>query len=242
MQAEYIAFRNPLVRALSQFLYVDGGEPVTLTFQSGLNVPQRQGQAGAAGVPPARLDPARARRGEDADHGVRLARIAPNGTAPKVAFEFRRKGSAPLAHRRDALGEQGPGYVTARIRTPGTGELRLRYGAARPRAVDPRPLTEKALGRRARTTSSAAMRVPATLRCTPSEERTETSRLPMRIVGVQRPAGVSRWASGTMRTASRPAAAWATAACDGGGVDLARGSRGTGSESQRTSHRARRAQ
>ncbi|HEV2061520.1 MAG TPA: hypothetical protein VGR12_01600, partial [Solirubrobacteraceae bacterium] len=35
-QAEYIAFRNPAVRALSQFLLIDGGDPVTRTFQTGL--------------------------------------------------------------------------------------------------------------------------------------------------------------------------------------------------------------
>ena len=137
MQAEYISARNPLVQALSQFLLVDGGDPVSLTFQSGLRY--RDGKAKpalAAYKLPMWLPKRAARRGATIPV-FGLARVAPNGTPQTMAVQFRAKGSRTWRTIATRPVTRDRGYLRTHVRLPGTGALRLLWGrtAGRPLGV-----------------------------------------------------------------------------------------------------------
>jgi hypothetical protein len=134
-QAEYLSWRNGNVRALSQFLLVDGGDPVGLTFQSGLEwIDGRKKPSYRA----YRLPLWMPRRHAPAGTRVRvwgLARPAANGTAPSFDIEFRRRGTRNWRKLATRAGSADRGYLDTRIRLPGTGLIRLRSGGAVSRAV-----------------------------------------------------------------------------------------------------------
>ncbi|MBA3327776.1 MAG: cellulase family glycosylhydrolase, partial [Solirubrobacterales bacterium] len=137
-QSDYIAFRNPLVRAVSQFLLVDdapvpGVDPrknprdAYLTFQSGLRTlggkpkPSQRAYRTPLHVVDARIRPgARAR----VFGQVRPARAAQR---ERVRIQWRRKGSKrwrTLATR-TVSGPQH--FLNVRLRVPASGALRLRW-------------------------------------------------------------------------------------------------------------------
>jgi Cellulase (glycosyl hydrolase family 5) len=130
-EAEYIAFRNPGVRALSQFLLVDGGEPVTRTFQTGLRTHGGRAKPAHRGY---RFPIHVVRRGRRMTVWG-LARPAPRDARPRYGIEFRRRGSKRWRRIATKRGRAGAGYVLANVRVPGTGLVRLRWERLTSRSV-----------------------------------------------------------------------------------------------------------
>jgi hypothetical protein len=122
-ESEYIAFRNPRVRTLAQFLLYDDKEPIALTFQSGLlsRSGERKPSFGAYRLPA--YAPRKVRRGRA--FGVWGAlRPAPMGT---TALIERRSGGGWRFVRRFVTGNPR-GYFTARVRLRSDAVLRVRWG------------------------------------------------------------------------------------------------------------------
>jgi len=134
-QAEYMSWRVSSVRTLSQFLLVDGGDPVGLTFQSGLKwIDGRKKPSYRSYRLPIWLPRRHAPRGTR----VRVwgfARTAANGTAPSFDIQFRRRGSKSWRRLATRTGSAERGYLDTRIRLPGTGLIRLRAAGVTSRSV-----------------------------------------------------------------------------------------------------------
>jgi len=131
-QAEYLAWRNKHVRTLSQFLLVDGGEPVGLTFQSGLRF--HDGRAKPALTTyklPFFLPVTKAKRGTAI---TVWGLVRPATTAQEVQIQFRARGAKSwrrIATRRTSK----KGYLNVRLKLPGNGTFRLRVGDLTSRAI-----------------------------------------------------------------------------------------------------------
>jgi hypothetical protein len=137
-QAEYIAYKNPLVRAMSQFLLVDdapvpGVDPKKnpqlywRTFQTGLKfLNGRRKPSYKAYVTPIFVKQPSVRRGRGV--GVfGLLRGAKAGTKPSAQVQWR-----PLGRKRwrtlktvKATGERH--FLNTKVRVPSSGQLRLRW-------------------------------------------------------------------------------------------------------------------
>jgi hypothetical protein len=139
-QAEYIAWRDPNVRTLSQFLLVDDkprkgvkGNDKWITFQSGLiNYKDLSHKpAYSAYEMPIFVADRRVRRGRSFRvwGGVR---IAPPGMQPRISIQVRgpKKGSR-YKRIRSATGEPSHGYINARIKPKRSGRVRLAWYDAR---------------------------------------------------------------------------------------------------------------
>lgn len=137
-QAEYIAYKNPNVRAMSQFLLVDDAPTAGVdpkkdpqlywrTFQSGLKLLSGKRKPGyAAYATPIYLTTRSVRRGRTT--GVfGLLRGAKPGAVVAAQIQFRGKGRKKWRTLRtvNATGERN--YLNARVRPPGNGSLRLRW-------------------------------------------------------------------------------------------------------------------
>lgn len=137
-EAEYIASRNPNVRTLSQFLLVDDKPDPAFstrtqsrlawrTFQSGLTLQTgKRKPAYRAYITPLYLKTPRVRRGR----AIRLfgmLRAADASTRPRVALQWRPRGSSRWRTRR-TLRVSGPRhYFNARMTVPRSGFVRLRW-------------------------------------------------------------------------------------------------------------------
>lgn len=133
--AEYIAWRNRDVKTLAQFLLRDDGAPATVTFQSGLrtNAGARK-QAWSAYRFPIHVNRPSIRSNQRlAVWG--LPRPAADRSRPRVRVEFRRTGAATWRRLATVRGDARKGYVTASLRAPGTGRVRLRWGELVSRSV-----------------------------------------------------------------------------------------------------------
>ena len=134
-QAEYIAWRNPAVRTLSQFLLRDGGAPVDLTFQTGLLFHNgRAKPAYQAYKLPIWLPHRSFRRGAK----VRvwgLARPAANGTAPDVEIQFRRPHGSSWHRITTVKASAARGYLYEKVALPGSGRVRLAWNGQVSRSV-----------------------------------------------------------------------------------------------------------
>jgi hypothetical protein len=134
-QAEYITWRNPAVRTLSQFLLVDGGAPVGLTFQSGLEYHNgRVKPAMRAYRLPIWLPTRSARKGAL----IRvwgLIRPAANGTAPRAKVQFRASGSRSWRTLGAFTGTADRGYLYHHVTLLGTGAIRLLWNGKASRSV-----------------------------------------------------------------------------------------------------------
>ncbi|MCW2967097.1 MAG: hypothetical protein JWM71_869 [Solirubrobacteraceae bacterium] len=134
-EAEYIAWRNPAVQSLSQFLLVDGGAPVGLTFQSGLEYHNgRIKPAMRAYRLPIWLPERSARKGSKIKVWG-LIRPAANGTSPTVGVQFRRKGAKAWRTLATFQGTPDRGYIYHRVSLPGTGAMRLLWNGQSSRSV-----------------------------------------------------------------------------------------------------------
>jgi hypothetical protein len=132
-EAEYIASRNASVRTLSQFLLVDGGDPVTSTFQTGLRTNAGRAKPSLRGY---RFPIHVVRRKRSRRMTVwGLARPAASDSRPRYRVEFRRRGSRRWRLLTTKRGAAGAGYVTARVRVPGSGAVRLRWERLTSRSV-----------------------------------------------------------------------------------------------------------
>lgn len=148
-QAEYIAFKNPHVRTLSQFLLVDDA-PVEgeknprlayRTFQSGLQLlTGRRKPSYKAYITPIHLRATRVRRGRATTVFGMTRPAAPTASA-RVQIQFRRRG-AKRWQTRQRITVKGPRhYFQKRLRITRSGYVRILWAngaksvASRPVAV-----------------------------------------------------------------------------------------------------------
>lgn len=132
-EAEWIAFRNPRVRALTQFLLVDDGptpgeQPFGVTFQSGLMTREGAAKPALAAyalpifLPKRSVEP----RGKLRVFG--LVRLAQNGRAPRVALQLRSKSGA-YKTLRTLTATRGRGYVDTTFTPKRSGAVRLAWSS-----------------------------------------------------------------------------------------------------------------
>ena len=137
-QAEYITWRTPAVRTLSQFLLYDGGAPVSKTFQTGLLFHNgRSKPAYQAYKIPIWLPKRRIKAG-GLTRVWGLARPAGNGSAPAIAVQYRRPHGRSWKTLVTRHGSADKGYLYTRVRFPGTGRVRLLYSGQVSRSVSVR--------------------------------------------------------------------------------------------------------
>ncbi|HEY3021555.1 MAG TPA: hypothetical protein VGJ32_15265, partial [Solirubrobacteraceae bacterium] len=136
-ESEFRAYVNPVVRTLGQFLLRDDGGDIGLTFQSGLMTERgRRKPSYDAFELPVYLPRTSFASGRLRVWG--LARCAPNGHAAAVAVEFRPRRSARWRALATLHADGGYGYVDGRVRFPGSGVMRLRWGDHTSREVSVR--------------------------------------------------------------------------------------------------------
>jgi hypothetical protein len=137
-EAEFRAYVDPLVRTLAQFLLRDDGGNIALTFQSGLmTLGGQRKPAWAAFKLPVYL-PQTTFRGAQRLRVWGMARAAPNGTAAPVAIEFHSRHSTAWRTLRTVTAEAAHGYLDTRVRFPGSGVMRLRWGSVASREISVR--------------------------------------------------------------------------------------------------------
>jgi hypothetical protein len=137
-EAEFIAYRNPAVRTMSQFLLVDDG-PVGdndfgKTYQTGLvALDGRDKPAARAYRLPVALDRTRVRRGS----AVRVWGVVRPGGAQseRVRVEFRRRGTKTWRRLATRTVRPPRHVLDVRLKVPSTGAVRLAWGAERSRTV-----------------------------------------------------------------------------------------------------------
>jgi hypothetical protein len=134
-EAEYLAWRNRSVRTLSQFLLVDGGAPVSRTFQSGLEWADGREKPAlrAYRIPLWLRRHTASRTGRLKIWG--LVRPAANGHAPTVAVQFRRRRSRVWHTLATRHATAARGYLNTTVRLPGSGAVRLLWGDLASRGV-----------------------------------------------------------------------------------------------------------
>jgi hypothetical protein len=135
-QSEFIAYKNPLVKTLSQFLLVDdapapGVDPkrnpqaAYITFQSGLrSLSGKDKPSLKAYITPIFVDGRRFAKG-GSTRVFALLRPSPGGAPKPAQIQFRRKGSRRwrTIATRNATGTRA--YLDTRVKPPGTGVLRV---------------------------------------------------------------------------------------------------------------------
>lgn len=137
-EAEYLAFRDPRVRALSQFLLVDdapmaGVDPrknprlAWRTFQSGLQSRSgRRKPAYKAYITPIHVKLRRVRRGRS--HSI-FGMLRPANPARRYTarIQFRARGARRWRTRRQVTVSGPRHYFQARVRVPRTGYVRIHW-------------------------------------------------------------------------------------------------------------------
>jgi hypothetical protein len=162
-EAEYIAYRDPAVRTLSQFLLVDdkpiAGYPRNSvgawgsTFQSGLlNLDNSHKPAYDAYEMPVFLKASRIRRGR-ALRVWGMTRAAPTGAGQKVLVQVRGKKGSAYKTVKTLRSDNSRGYVSGSFKPQRSGALRLTWTdpagtTHRSRAVSFTIVTKKKSGRR----------------------------------------------------------------------------------------------
>jgi hypothetical protein len=138
-ESEFIAYTNPSVRTLAQFLLVDD-KPIPglsrrsvaawgATFQSGLMMLSgRKKPAFNAYRLPIHLPRRSVARGRPL-RVWGLARTAANGVAQQVRIQFRRRGSRSFRTIATVTTEPGRGYLDTRVRLRASGHVRLAWRA-----------------------------------------------------------------------------------------------------------------
>jgi hypothetical protein len=157
-QAEYIAYKNPNVRAMSQFLLVDDGPVPDVdpakdprlawrTFQSGLVLlAGKRKQSYKAYMTPIFVKQQRIPAGRSV--GVfGMLRGAKAGTRRRVQIQWRRKRAKRWSTRKTVRADRARNYLETRVRVPASGSLRLRWHNGR-RAVVSRSVAVVVVRRR----------------------------------------------------------------------------------------------
>ncbi|MGI8623295.1 MAG: hypothetical protein ACR2NB_07365 [Solirubrobacteraceae bacterium] len=123
-EAEYIAYHNPRVRTLSQFLLVDSGAPIHTTFQSGLVTRSgRRKPAFAAYRVPIWV------RGKGSRKRVwALLRPAAPGARATGIVQFRPAKSARWRTVRRVRSRGASNVITTTVTIRGKGSVRVAYG------------------------------------------------------------------------------------------------------------------
>ena len=137
-QSEFIAYNNPNVRTLSQFLLVDDkplagvSNPIAAyggTFQSGLEFQNgRRKPSYSSYRMPIFISIPRARRG----HAIRLwgmARAGPREGQRAVTVQFQRAGSHSWQSIAQLIAEPVHGFIDARVRVSASGLVRLAWSS-----------------------------------------------------------------------------------------------------------------
>jgi hypothetical protein len=131
-QSELIAWRNPRVRTFAQFLLVDDGEPIGLTFQSGLRTIEGADKPAMAAY---RLPIWVTRRGARTRVWGLLRPAAP-GERVTAEIQYRRRGSKRWRRLRQVTATGPRNAIDARVRVPrGRGALRIAWGGLQSRTV-----------------------------------------------------------------------------------------------------------
>ena len=137
-EADYIASRNPSVRALSQFLLVDDAPDPSVdvkqnprvayrTFQSGLtSLNGKRKPAYGAYLTPLHVKTPRVRRGRAVSLFGMLRAAAPTMRV-RVSIQWRPAGAKRWRTRRSLVVSGPRHHFNARISVPSTGALRLRW-------------------------------------------------------------------------------------------------------------------
>jgi hypothetical protein len=134
-QSEFIAYTNPHVRTLSQFLLHDDSlrpgasalARVGASFQTGLEFHDgRKKPAFAAYRLPVYLPATRVRR----NHRLRVwgfVRLQPYGSVQKVQIQLQRRGQRAFRTFATVATDGGRGYLDVRVKIPASGSLRLSW-------------------------------------------------------------------------------------------------------------------
>ena len=134
-QAEYMSFRNPRVRTLSQFLLEDDDPRIAASFQSGLR--SRSGKkkpAYRAYRLPVWLPRSSVRSGRSAKVWA-LLRTAENGKPARAVVEHKPRGAKRYKRLKSVSTRNSRGYVQTRIRVRRSGRVRVRLGKVTSRAA-----------------------------------------------------------------------------------------------------------
>ena len=126
-ESEYLAWRNPRVSTLAQFLLVDDGAPIGTTFQSGLRTIDGTAKPSLAAyrLPVWVPRPSVSRGGAVRVWG--MLRSAPNGRPARAEIQVR-SGASKAWRRVRAVRTANPrGYFTTSFRLRATGRLRVVY-------------------------------------------------------------------------------------------------------------------
>ena len=134
-QAEYIASRNRRVRTQAQFLLVDNGKPVGLTFQSGLisRKGRRKKPAFAAYRMPVWVSGKGSRR-----RVWGVIRPAPRNARVLARIQFKRKGAKRFKTVRTVRTSGAHNEFSADLRQRAPGTVRIAYKKLRSRSAKTR--------------------------------------------------------------------------------------------------------
>lgn len=125
-QVEWMTYRNPRVRTLSQFLLNDDGGDIGVSFQSGLRtLAGKDKPALLAYQLPVYLPQRRVKRGSSL-RVFGLVRPAANGKAVRVELQLRAKNGS-YKRLRTLTASTARGYVDARFTPTSSGVLRLAW-------------------------------------------------------------------------------------------------------------------
>jgi hypothetical protein len=122
-QSEWMTFRNPRIKTLAQFLLVDDGSPIKLTFQSGLMT--RKG-AFKPSFPAYRL-PVWLTGGGSRKRVWAVFRPAPAGSKAQGVIQYRPK-NAKAYKTIKIVTSRGLRNVVSTVTAPKGGSLRVVYG------------------------------------------------------------------------------------------------------------------
>ncbi len=127
-EAEWLTYRNPRVRTLTQFLLVDDGGDIDNTFQSGLTaIDGKAKPALLAYQLPIFLPQRKVKRGRKL-RVFGLVRPAANGRAPKVQVQLRRPDGS-FKKLKTVTASAGRGYVDTMLVVRRSGVVRLAWTA-----------------------------------------------------------------------------------------------------------------
>jgi hypothetical protein len=130
-QSEWMAMRNPRVKAFGQFLLVDDGPPITITFQTGLI--NRRGQYKAS-FPAYRLPVWVTGRGSRRRVWA-LLRPAATGARAKAEVQYRAVGARTYRTLRTVTSTGRRNVVRTTVTAARGGSLRVAYGELVSRTV-----------------------------------------------------------------------------------------------------------